>query len=216
MYAMIKVLLVDDHELVRTGIQSLLAGQDDINVIGEAGTGEEAIKLVDSLRPDVVLMDINMPGIGGMEASHKINQKNQNVKIIILTVLNDGPVPQQMLNDGVQGYVTKTCSIKELVDAIQTVYAGGRYLCHQMASKLAFSHSAGNNNSPFEQLSRREVQVVMMTLQGKDLNEIAGNLVISSKTVSTYRHRVYEKLAVKNDVELMRLALKHNVTVDSV
>lgn len=213
---MINVLLVDDHELVRSGIQLLLESTQSINVVGVAGTGEEAIKLVDALKPDVVLMDINMPGIGGMEASHKINQKNPNVKIIILTVLSDGPVPQQMLNDGVHGYVTKTCSHKELVDAILVVNAGGRYLCHEMASKLAFSNLSGRNNSPFEQLSRREVQVVMMTLQGKDLNEIAESLVISAKTVSTYRHRIYDKLGLKNDVELMRLALKHNVVVDSV
>lgn len=213
---MVNVLLVDDLELVRTGIQHLLIKTESINVVGVAGSGEEAIDMVDSLQPDVVLMDINMPGIGGIEASRKINQKHPKVKIIILTVLVDGPVPQQMLSAGVQGYVTKTCSIEELVDAIMTVQRGERYLCYDMANKLALAHIPGSNGSPFDQLSSRELQVVMLTLQGKDLAEIADMLLISPKTVSTYRYRANAKLKVKNDVELMRLASKHNMEVDMI
>ena len=213
---MVNVLLVDDHELVRTGIQHLLDGNESVNVTGVASSGEEAIKMVDSLLPDIVLMDIYMPGIGGMEASRRISQRHPSVKIIILTVLADGPVPQQMLSAGVPGYVTKTCSISELIAAIKAVSVGGRYLCHEMASKLALSSLATNKGSPFEELSHRELQVVLMTLQGRDLSEIAQALVISPKTVSTYRSRVYEKLAVKNNVELMRLAFKYNIAIDSV
>jgi len=213
---MVKVLLVDDHELVRTGIEHLLGEIDFIDVVGMADSGEEAIKLVDDLQPDVVLMDIHMPGMGGMEASRKINLKYPRVKIIILTVLADGPIPQQMLSAGVHGYVTKSCAIAELVAAIKAVHGGERFLSHEMASKLAFSQLSGSHGSPFEQLSQRELQVVMMTLRGWDMNEIAQSLVISPKTVSTYRHRVNEKLAVKNDIELMRLALKHKLVVDSV
>ena len=213
---MVNVLLVDDHELVRTGIQHLLAESESITVVGVAGSGEEAIKMVDTLQPDIVLMDIYMPGIGGIEASRKINRRHPGVKIIILTVLTDGPVPQQMLSAGVDGYVTKTCSIAELVAAIRTVSAGERYLCYTMASKLALSNLATSKGSPFEQLSQRELQVVLMTLQGRDLGKIAESLMISPKTVSTYRHRIYEKLGVKNGVELMRLALKHNIGMDLV
>ena len=213
---MVKVLLVDDHELVRTGIQHLLNQNGTVDVIGVASSGEEAIKMVDALLPDIVLMDFYMPGIGGMEASRKISQRHPDVKIIILTVLADGPLPQQMLSTGVQGYVTKTCSIAELIAAIKAVSAGGRYLCHEMASKLALSSLATGKGSPFEELSHRELQVVLMTLQGRDLSEIAQALVISPKTVSTYRSRVYEKLAVKNNVELMRLAFKYNIAIDSL
>ena len=172
--------------------------------------------MVDALLPDIVLMDIYMPGIGGMEASRKISQRHPSVKIIILTVLADGPLPQQMLSAGVQGYVTKTCSISELIAAIKAVSVGGRYLCHEMASKLALSSLATGKGSPFEELSHRELQVVLMTLQGRDLGEIAQALAISPKTVSTYRSRVYEKLAVKNNIELMRLAFKYNIAIDSV
>jgi len=213
---MVNVLLVDDHELVRTGIQHLLDGNESVNVTGVASSGEEAIKMVDALLPDIVLMDIYMPGIGGMEASRKISQRHPSVKIIILTVLADGPLPQQMLSAGVQGYVTKTCSISELIAAIKAVSVGGRYLCHEMASKLALSSLATGKGSPFEELSHRELQVVLMTLQGRDLGEIAQALAISPKTVSTYRSRVYEKLAVKNNIELMRLAFKYNIAIDSV
>ena len=213
---MVNVLLVDDHELVRTGIQHLLDGNELVNVTGVASSGEEAIKMVDALLPDIVLMDIYMPGIGGMEASRRISQRHPSVKIIILTVLADGPLPQQMLSAGVQGYVTKTCSISELIAAIKAVSVGGRYLCHEMASKLALSSLATGKGSPFEELSHRELQVVLMTLQGRDLSEIAQALVISPKTVSTYRSRVYEKLAVKNNVELMRLAFKYNIAIDSL
>ena len=213
---MVNVLLVDDHELVRTGIQHLLDGNESVNVTGVASSGEEAIKMVDALLPDIVLMDIYMPGIGGMEASRRISRRHPSVKIIILTVLADGPLPQQMLSAGVQGYVTKTCSISELIAAIKAVSVGGRYLCHEMASKLALSSLATGKGSPFEELSHRELQVVLMTLQGRDLSEIAQALVISPKTVSTYRSRVYEKLAVKNNVELMRLAFKYNIAIDSL
>ena len=213
---MVNVLLVDDHELVRTGIQHLLDGNESVNVTGVASSGEEAIQMVDALLPDIVLMDIYMPGIGGIEASRKISQRHPSVKIIILTVLADGPLPQQMLSAGVQGYVTKTCSISELIAAIKAVSVGGRYLCHEMASKLALSSLATGKGSPFEELSHRELQVVLMTLQGRDLGEIAQALAISPKTVSTYRSRVYEKLAVKNNIELMRLAFKYNIAIDSV
>jgi len=212
---MVNVLLVDDHELVRTGIQHLLAENAAINVIGVASSGEEAVKMVDALQPDVVLMDINMPGIGGIEASRKINKKHPKIKIIALSALSDGPIPQQLLNAGAQGYVSKSCSVTELINAVMTVQGGKRYLSFDVANQLALSHVPGSQTgSPFEQLSQRELQIVMLTLQGRDVGEMADLLLISPKTVSTYRYRVYGKLGVKNDVELMRLSMKHNLTAD--
>jgi len=212
---MVNVLLVDDHELVRTGIQHLLAENAAINVIGVASSGEAAVKMVDALQPDVVLMDINMPGIGGIEASRKINKKHPKIKIIALSALSDGPIPQQLLNAGAQGYVSKSCSVTELINAVMTVQGGKRYLSFDVANQLALSHVPGSQTgSPFEQLSQRELQIVMLTLQGRDVGEMADLLLISPKTVSTYRYRVYGKLGVKNDVELMRLSMKHNLTAD--
>ncbi len=213
---MVKVLLVDDHELVRTGIEHLLTENEEIDVVGVAGSGEEAIKLVDKLQPEVVLMDVNMPGIGGIEASRKINQKHPWVKIIALSVLSDGPIPQQFLNSGAQGYISKSCSVGEMIKAVKAVHGGKRYLSADVANQMALSRIPGSQSmSPFEQLSRRELQIVLLALQGKNVQEIAKLLMISPKTVSTYRHRVNGKLGVKNDMELMRLSIKHNLTKET-
>jgi two-component system, NarL family, invasion response regulator UvrY len=214
---MIRVLLVDDHELVRSGIAHLLSKHEAIHVVGAACSGEEAIRMVDDLKPEVVLMDISMPGIGGIEASRKINMKHPEVKLIALSALSDGPLPQQLLSAGAQGYISKSCSVTELIHAIMLVHGGRRYLSADVANELALSHLAGAaTGSPFEQLTQREMQIVLLTMQGKGPSEIADLLKISRKTVSTYRFRVDSKLGVKNDVELFRLCMKHNLLTQSV
>lgn len=213
---MINVLLVDDHILVRTGIEHLLEESSGISVIGVACSGEEALEQVKALKPDVVLMDINMPGIGGIEASRKINQRHPEVKIIVLSVYADGPFPHQLLSIGAHGYISKSCPPNELISAVWAVFNGRRYLSADVANELALSTLPGNSNaSPFEQLSQRELQVVMMTLQGKSIQEMAEMLRISPKTVNTYRYRLYEKLGVKNDVELTRLSVKYKLIDDA-
>ena len=213
---MIHVLLVDDHELVRTGIEHLLNKTTGISVVGVASSGEESIERVAELDPDVVLMDINMPGIGGIEASRKLYQKFPDIKVIALSVHDDGPFPHHLLRLGAHGFISKSSSVAEMVNAIQVVYRGKRYLCTEVATKLALASVPGNMASPFEQLSQREMQVVILTLQGKSIQEIADMLLISPKTVNTYRYRVYDKLAVKNDVELTRLAIRHKLIDDAV
>lgn len=205
---MISILLVDDHELVRTGIEALLNASPDISVVGMAKSGEEAVDAVDNLSPDVVLMDVNMPGIGGMEACRRILQHDSNVKIIALSVHNDGPVPRQLLKLGVLGFISKSSSAEEMVSAIRDVISGERYLCKEVAKNLAFQGLAGNNESPFSKLSQREAEVVNLILQGKTIREMADMLILSDKTVNTYRYRLYDKLHIKNDVELTRLAVK--------
>jgi len=212
---MINVLLVDDHELVRTGIETLLNKANGITVVGVAGTGEDAIVRVEDLRPDVVLMDINMPGIGGIEASRKIYRRNPETKVIALSVHDDGPFLHQLLRIGAHGFISKSSPVSEMVKAIHSVHQGKRYLCSEVANKIALAAVPGAPISPFEQLSQREMQVVILTLQGKSIREIADMLLISSKTVNTYRYRVYEKLNVKNDVELTRLAMRHNIISDA-
>ncbi len=212
---MIHVLLVDDHELVRTGIEHLLNKTNGISVIGVASSGEEAIERVAELGPDVVLMDINMPGIGGIEASRKIYQKFPDIKVIALSVHDDGPFPHHLLRVGAHGFISKSSPVTEMVNAIQIVHRGKRYLCTEVANNIALAAVPGNLSSPFEQLSQREMQVVILTLQGKSIQEIADMLLISPKTVNTYRYRVYEKLSVKNDVELTRLAIRYNLINDS-
>jgi two-component system, NarL family, invasion response regulator UvrY len=205
---MIRILLVDDHELVRTGIAALLNAADDVTVVGIAESGEQAVDQVVLLSADVVLMDINMPGIGGVEACRRILRRDPSVKIIAISAHNDGPIPQQLLKLGVMGFISKGSSVEEMLLAIRKVMTGKRYLCTEVANNLALRDLPGNIESPFEKLSKREAGVVTLVLQGKSIPEMAEMLVISPKTVNTYRYRIYEKLHVKNDVELTRLAVK--------
>lgn len=208
---MIKVLLVDDHELVRSGVETLLNAEEDISVVAVCKNGEEALDKVEECDPDIILMDIVMPGIGGVEACRRILQNKPDAKIIALSVCNDGPVPQQLLKLGAVGFISKGSSVDEMVNAIRVVMSGKRFLCSEVANNLAFQGLEEKEASPFAKLSQRETQVVNLILQGKSIQEMSGILVISDKTVNTYRYRLYDKLKVKNDVELTRLAVKHKL-----
>jgi two-component system, NarL family, invasion response regulator UvrY len=207
---MIKVLLVDDHELVRSGIEALLNAVDDIAVVAVCDCGEQALQVIGHEPPDVVLMDVNMPGMGGFEACRRILLTFPEVKIIGVSVHNDGPIPQQLLRLGVVGFVSKGSPVSEMVDAIKAVMAGKRYLCQDVDSNLAFHAIEGDDKSPFFQLSQRESEVAQLILRGKSIQEITDVLSLSDKTVNTYRYRLYAKLKIKNDVELTRLAVKFN------
>ena len=205
---MISVLLVDDHELVRTGIEALLNATGDIAVVGVAKSGEEAVDAMASLSPDIVLMDVNMPGIGGMEACRRILQDNPEVKIITLSVNKDGSIPQQLFKLGVLGFISKDSPVDEMINAIRKVMAGDRYLSADVANNLATQGLPGYYESPFSKLSRRESEIVNLILQGKSIKEMSEMLILSDKTVNTYRYRLYDKLNIKNDVQLTRLAFK--------
>lgn len=207
---MIKVLLVDDHELVRSGFEALLNAIEDITVIGVCDCGEKALQLIGEQKPDVVLMDVNMPGMGGFEACRRILSNFPEVKIIGLSVHNGGAVPQQLLKLGVGGFVSKASPVSEMVAAIQSVMSGKRYVCQDVASNLVFEAMESGDASPFCQLSQREAEVAQLILKGKGIQEIAETLALSDKTVNTYRYRLYAKLKIKNDVELTRLAVKHH------
>ncbi len=208
---MIKVLLVDDHELVRTGLRRLLDDSRGIKVVGEAGTGEEAITLCKDLTPDVVLMDVNMPGIGGLEATRKVLQMNPDIKIIVVTVHAEAPFPTRLLEAGATGYLSKDCGFEEIISAIRAVNEGERYIAPEIAQQIALAMMPGSQQSPFDKLSQREMQVMLMVTQGQGVQDISDKLCLSPKTISTYRHRLFEKLKVENDVELTRLAMRHGM-----
>jgi len=208
---MITVLLVDDHQLVRSGIRRILDDVEGIRVVGEAASGEEALKLVKECAPEVVLMDVNMPGIGGLEATRKLLRADEQLRIIALTVHVDEPYPSRLLEAGALGYLTKGCDEAEIVRAIQTVYRGDRYIGADIARQMVISGLEGKQKNPFDRLSQREVQVMMMITQGNKLQDISDKLCLSPKTVSTYRYRLYEKLGVENDVELTHLAIRHGM-----
>ncbi len=207
---MIRVLIADDHELVRSGIKYILDADPKITVVGTAGTGGEALNQVETLHPDIVLMDIHMPGIGGLEACYKLRQHRPEIKIIALSVCDDGPLPRRLLQMGVHGYISKSCPPSEMIKAIKTVYRGHRYFGSGAAKQLILA-DADTPASPFDQLSCREMEVAVLTLQGKSIQEIAAILSVSPKTICTYRYRVFDKLGIKNDVELTRLAAKSNL-----
>lgn len=205
---MIKVLLVDDHELVRIGIRRLLQDINGIKVVGEAHTGEDAIRLAKDLIPDVVLMDVQMPGIGGLEATRKMIRHNPDIKILALTVCDDEPYPSRLLQAGAAGYITKGCSSDEMIRAIRTVHAGQRYISSEIAQQLALKRFTKAEESPLDILSERELQIMLMITSGQKVQDISTKLCLSPKTVNSYRYRIFEKLSINSDVELTLLAIR--------
>ncbi len=205
---MIKVLLVDDHELIRIGIKRLLQDVTGIKVVGEASTGEEAIRLAKELIPDVVLMDVQMPGIGGLEATRKMLRHNPDIKILALTVFGDEPYPSRLLQAGAAGYITKGCDADEMIRALRTVHAGQRYISSEIAQQLALKRFVKAEESPLDVLSERELQIMLMITKGEKVQEISEKLCLSPKTVNSYRYRIFEKLGINSDVELTLLAIR--------
>ena len=208
---MIRVMLVDDHDLVRTGIKRLLEDHPNIKIVGEAVSGEQALDQLTENDPDVVLMDINMPGIGGLEATRKLLQRKPKLKIIVVTMHEDDMFAQRLLKAGAMGYITKGAKVDEILQAVQAVMDNQRYICPSIAQQIALSQVAEQDSSPFESLSERELQVLLMMMDGQTISAISEKLCLSPKTVSTYRTRLYAKLGVQNDIELARLALQHGV-----
>ena len=205
---LIKVLLVDDHELVRFGIKRLLQDAKGIKVVGEAATGEDAVLLAKDLIPDVVLMDVQMPGIGGLMATRKLLQHNPDIKVLALTVHDDEPYPSRFLQIGAAGYITKGCKADEMIRAIRLVHSGQRYLSPEIAQQLALKRFGKDDQSPLDILSERELQIMIMIIGGQKVPDISEKLHLSSKTVNSYRYRIFEKLNVDNDVELTLLAMR--------
>ena len=212
---MIKILLVDDHDLVRTGIKRILEDVKDFSVVAEAKCGEDAVAICRKDAPDVVLMDVNMPGIGGIEATHRISSSWPDIGIIIVTVHDDGPLPKQLLNGGARGYLTKGNGVDEMITAIRDVHSGKHYIAKDIAQQLALSVLPGETN-PIDTLSMREIQVLMMVAQGTRTQQISEILNLSPKTISTYRKRLYEKLDVSSDIEMLHLAMKHGVLDENI
>lgn len=210
---MIRVLIVDDHQLVRVGTERLLSDIAGFEVVGLAEDGEQAILMVKDLAPDVVLMDVQMPGIGGLEATRRCLRVDPDLKIIAVSVYEEEPYPSNLLKVGAVGYLTKNASVDEMVRAIKKVMSGQRYISAQIAQQLALRPFAGEDTSPFEVLSNREMQITLMVITGHSAPNISEKLSLSSKTVNSYRYRyhIFDKLDIKNDVGLTKLAIKHGI-----
>ncbi|HUT41039.1 MAG TPA: UvrY/SirA/GacA family response regulator transcription factor [Gammaproteobacteria bacterium] len=213
---MINVMLVDDHGLVRNGIKRILDDVDGIAVVAEAENGEQAIRQVRKQPPDVILMDISMPGIGGLEATRKIAQSLPGVKIIAVTIHDDDPFPARLLEAGAVGYLTKGCDVREIISAIRSVHTGKQYITPAVAQKLALSFINNGEKSPIDRLTQRETQVMLMIVKGDTNKEISEKLCLSPKTTSTYRYRLFDKLGVFNEVELTRFAIRYGLIKENI
>lgn len=208
---MIKLIIVDDHKLVRTGTRRLLEDAPGISVVAEAENGEAAIELTQTLKPDVILMDVQMPGIGGLEATRRCIRAHPSVKVLVVTMFDGEPYPSKLLKVGAAGYLTKRADADEMLLAIRKVHAGQRYISADIAQELALKPFSDESTSPFDQLSGRELQITLMVIMGHRVQEISEKLSLSPKTVNSYRYRVFDKLNLRNDVDLTRLAIKHGI-----
>lgn len=206
----IRVFMVDDHALVRTGLRMILANEDDMEVVGEAESGEEALPQIRRLKPDVVLCDLHLPGVSGLEVTERIVRGDYGTRVIVVSVLEDGPMPKRLIEAGAAGYVGKGGDASELVRAVRTVAAGKRYLASSIAQNLALSGLDGGE-SPFDQLTPREMEVAMLLIQGLRQEKIARRLSLSAKTVSTHKTRLFEKLQISDMISLARLASQYGV-----
>jgi two-component system, NarL family, invasion response regulator UvrY len=211
---LIRVLVVDDHDLVRSGITRMLADNPDLEVIGESSSGEEAIDAVRRDRPDIVLMDIRMPGIGGLEATRRILRIDDSIRVIVVTACADDPYPTRVMQAGATAYITKGADIKEMVRAIRMAHSGQRYISPEIAQKMALKQLGGDVRDEdgqlqlFDRLSEREMQIAMMVVDCQKVQDISDKLCLSPKTVNSYRYRIFEKLEISSDVELALMAVR--------
>lgn len=205
------MFLVDDHELVRTGIRRILEEIRGMSVIGQAKNGEEAVRWCRHHQTDVVLMDLNMPGIGGIEAARKILRHSPEIRLIILTIYTENPLPAKIMQAGIAGYLSKDVSPEEMTNAIRTVHLGQRYIAPTIAQQMVLSQFAAVVDNPLTLLSERELQIMLMLTQGRKVSGIADQLNLSPKTVNSYRYRMFTKLNISSDVELTHLAIRHSL-----
>lgn len=206
----IKVFLIDDHALVRTGLKMILSGEMDIEVVGDADSGEEALPLLRKLKPDIVLCDLHLPGLSGLEITERITRSDMPTKVIIVSVLEDGPLPKRLLEAGAAGYIGKAGDARELLRAVRDVARGKRYLGSNVAQNLALSNMDGGT-SPFDVLTARELEVAMLLVQGLRQDDIAKRLSLSAKTVNTHKSRLFAKVGISDSIALARLAAQYGL-----
>ena len=216
----IRILLADDHAMLRSGLRALLEAEDDLEVVGEAGTGEEAVEMAEGLHPDVVVMDLSMPGIGGLEATRRIASPSPSqgseepaTRVLVLTMHAEEEHLLPVLDAGGSGYVNKRSADEELIEAIRTVALGDVFLYPDAAKLLlqGFRGKPTDEEDPLTRLSERELEVLGFTAEGFSAAEIGKKLSISPKTVDTYRSRIMEKLGLHHRSELVRFALQQGL-----
>jgi two-component system invasion response regulator UvrY len=208
---MLKILIADDHSIVRQGLKQIVTETQDMVVAGEASDGQELLNIMSKGDYDVVVLDITMPYINGMDALKELRTKWPKLPILMLSIHPEEHYALRALKAGASGYLTKESAPDELVVAIRKVSRGGKYLSSSLAEKLAFELEVGREQAPHETLSDREYQVLCMIASGKTVMEIAQELTLSEKTISTYRSRILDKMSMKNNAELTYYAIKNQL-----
>lgn len=206
----ISVLLVDDHAVVRAGYEMLLKNTDDIEVVAQAENGEQAIKSYIDFEPDVVVMDLSLPGIGGLEAIRRIIARDSQAHILVFSMHEDIVFVEQALQAGAKGYLPKSSAPENLIEAIRTMHSGEMHIDSEIAQRLALQKVRGNN-TPFSTLSTREFEIFCLLAEGLNTSEIAKRMSLSYKTVANYSTQIKSKLEVTTVAELARIAIRHNV-----
>ncbi len=206
----VRVILIDDHAVVREGYRRLLERTTDIEVIAEAGTGEDAYRLICDLRPDVAVLDISLPGMGGIEVVRRVVARDPDQKILVFSMHEDAVFSSRALQAGARGYVTKSAAPEVLVEAVRLVAAGKLYISHEMAQELAMQMLPGREK-PIDALSVREFEVFRLLVAGHSLQEISKILCLSYKTVANYQSNIRQKLDVSNTAQVVRIALNHGL-----
>lgn len=208
---MIKVFIVDDHEIIREGLKMILKEAADLQVVGEAQDGAEAMKLLKTTDCDIILLDMNMPGKSGIDLITDIKALKPKVHILVLSIHPEDKFALKTLKAGASGYLCKDTALEELATAIHRIHTKGRYISTTLAEQLAFDIIPDNNSQAYEQLSRRENEIMLKIATGSKVKDIAAELGLSISTVFTYRLRIFEKLNVKGNVELTHYAIEHNL-----
>lgn len=206
-----RVLLADDHGLVRHGLKRILAATDDLQVAGGASSGEETLAMVASTPADVLLLDMAMPGVSGIDLIRRIHQSESRLAILVLSMHNEAQIVTRALRAGAAGYITKAADPEDLVAAVRKVAGGGRFIDASLVDSVVF-RSTGDEDSPHTQLSPRELQVLERVAAGMALGDIADELHLSPKTVSTHKMRLMQKLEVSTNADLLKYAVRHGLT----
>lgn len=208
---MIRVFVLEDHALIRSGFRHILEGAAGIDLVGDCGTGEEALAALPRLRPDILLCDLFLPGVSSAEVTERVLHGTLPTRVIALSAQQAGPLPRRLLDAGVHGYLAKGCTVSELLHAIRIVHAGGRYVSDDVARNLAWHSIDHAGASPFEALSTREMQVVLLLLRGERCQDIAKRLFRSKKTISSHKRNALAKLGVRDLPAVTRMAIRYGV-----
>lgn len=208
---MLKILIADDHEIVRKGLKTMLADASDKIIVDEASNGQEALNKINKNNYNMVVLDISMPGKGGLDVLKQIKSENLNLPVLVLSMHSEEQYARRVLRAGASGYMTKSTATEELLNAIYKVARGGKYISSTLAEELALNIETDSTKPLHAKLSDREYQVMIRIAAGKTIKEIAGELCLSPKTITTYRTRVLEKMKLKNNSQIIFYAIENNL-----